>query len=154
MFGQCSLRFGDIRGGELVVGEFSLSSLKLKLFLLSDSAPDREEMKCSHHSVLHLTHTKAPISELCQWIKRSACNRCIPPLMTPCSCLYLHSHMFVHTQTHWEFAAQMKSLYTTPSLDFQQQMFLLCFTGPAAATTTCHRNSATKSPLRQFVTGI
>lgn len=33
---------GDIRGGEEVVGEFSLSSLKLKLFLFSDSAPERE----------------------------------------------------------------------------------------------------------------
>lgn len=43
-FEECSSRFGDVRGGELVVGEstvgeFSLSSLKLKLFLLSDSAP-------------------------------------------------------------------------------------------------------------------
>ncbi len=39
-----SSRFGDMRGGVVVVGEstvgeFSLSSLKLKLFLLSDSAP-------------------------------------------------------------------------------------------------------------------
>lgn len=43
-FEEHSSRFGDTRGGELVagestVGEFSLSSLKLKLFLLSDSAP-------------------------------------------------------------------------------------------------------------------
>lgn len=43
-FEERSSRFGDTRGGELVagestVGEFSLSSLKLKLFLLSDSAP-------------------------------------------------------------------------------------------------------------------
>lgn len=37
-------RLGDVSGGESApgektVGEFSLSSLKLKLFLLSDSAP-------------------------------------------------------------------------------------------------------------------
>lgn len=37
-------RFGDVTRGEMVVGErtvgeFSLSSLKLKLFLFSDSAP-------------------------------------------------------------------------------------------------------------------
>ena len=44
---DCNSRFGDIRAGELVVGdstvgELSLSSLKLKLFLLSDSAPVRK----------------------------------------------------------------------------------------------------------------
>lgn len=39
---ECSSRFGDIRGGEAVVGELSLSSLKLKLFLLRDSAPVRK----------------------------------------------------------------------------------------------------------------
>lgn len=40
---ESSPHFGDIRGelaaGEGMVGEFSLSSLKLRLFLLSDSAP-------------------------------------------------------------------------------------------------------------------
>lgn len=41
---ESSPRFGDIRegglaAGEGIVGEFSLSSLKLRLFLFSDSAP-------------------------------------------------------------------------------------------------------------------
>lgn len=44
-------RFGDIGDGEdevpliwdIAVGEWSLSSLKLKLFLLSESAPKREK---------------------------------------------------------------------------------------------------------------
>lgn len=41
---KCDSRLGDVSGGESAlgekaVGEFSLSSLKLKLFLLSDSAP-------------------------------------------------------------------------------------------------------------------
>lgn len=36
--------------GESMVGEFSLSSLKLKLFLLRDSAPvrKRQKRKCRH----------------------------------------------------------------------------------------------------------
>lgn len=51
VFEELSSRLGDRRGGEEeeeevgenTVGEFSLSSLKLKLFLLSDSAPETEE---------------------------------------------------------------------------------------------------------------
>lgn len=50
LFSCCNLRFGDIRVGEVgeslgesTVGELSLSSLKLKLFLLRDSAPDTRQ---------------------------------------------------------------------------------------------------------------
>lgn len=50
---EWSSRFGDMSGGVVVVGEstvgeFSLSSLKLKLFLLRDSAPvrKRDKTKC------------------------------------------------------------------------------------------------------------
>ena len=36
------MRAGEVEVGEKTVGELSLSSLKLKLFLLRDSAPEKE----------------------------------------------------------------------------------------------------------------
>lgn len=53
-------RFGDVSGGESApgektVGEFSLSSLKLKLFLLSDSAPVGRRQKTPSRRRLKVT---------------------------------------------------------------------------------------------------
>lgn len=127
---KVSSRLGDIRGGEVVageslVGEFSLSSLKLKLFLLRESPPVKKQNQTKRRQM--------SLSECWPFCDADAglCHRrsvslqpLHSPLMTPflyglsCTCntctWQVFSHRGVQTRHQREFTSFQQRQFWPP----------------------------------------